>query len=286
MECKIRSLYLCVTDMDRAIRFYEDFFERPAVKRDEIYSVFEIGGFRLGLFAFEKKGEEHRFGSNCLPSVEVESLAVLQKKLNGLKSVFPLQKIGRNWVSDFEDSEGNHIELTAPVRAAFLTTERLELIPLTAEQLGLWAEDLPALERELDCVYSGEPMEGFLRTIVAGQREITAKDPERWLWHSFWLLLRKQDRTVVGSADFKNVPGSGGEVELGYGLGGSHEHQGYMTEAVRAMAAWALEQPDVSAVTAETERENLASQRVLARCGFSLYRSGESLWWRRGEGGT
>lgn len=70
MNCSLRSMYLCVNDMERAIRFYEDFLERPAVVRDEIYSVFEIDGFRLGLFAYQKAGENHAFGRNCLPSIE------------------------------------------------------------------------------------------------------------------------------------------------------------------------------------------------------------------------
>lgn len=116
MNCTIKSLYLCVLDMERAISFYEGFFERPAAERNEIYSVFEIGGFRLGLFAFEKMNEHHIFGSNCLPSIEVDSVGIMEEKLRNLKVVFPLTLIGSNWVSEFEDSEGNHIELTAPAK--------------------------------------------------------------------------------------------------------------------------------------------------------------------------
>lgn len=115
MECTIGSLYLCVLDMDRAIGFYEDFFEQQAAVRDDIYSVFDIGGFRMGLFAFMKKGENHTFGNSCLPSIAVESLAVLKRKLAGKTVVFPVQQIGSNWVCEFVDSEGNHIEMTAPV---------------------------------------------------------------------------------------------------------------------------------------------------------------------------
>lgn len=114
MKCNIKSLYLCVIDMNRAVKFYEDFFEKTVTVRDDIYSVFDINGFRLGLFAFEKMHENHNYGSNCLPSVDVESVDVLQQKLHGLKIIFPLKQIGENWVSEFEDSEGNHIELTAP----------------------------------------------------------------------------------------------------------------------------------------------------------------------------
>ena len=107
MNVRIRSLYLCVTDMDRAIDFYEKFLERSVLKRDEVYSVFEADGFRLGLFAFQKAGEEHTFGSNCLPSIEVEDLETLRQKLSGLPVCFPLTRIGSNWVAEFVDSEGN-----------------------------------------------------------------------------------------------------------------------------------------------------------------------------------
>lgn len=117
MNCKVGSLYLCVKDMERAVKFYEDFFEMPVTVKDDIYSDFHINDFQWGLFAYEKMGEEHTFGSNCLPSVKVESLAVLKRKLEGLEICFPLTKINDVWVSEFVDSEGNHVELTAPVES-------------------------------------------------------------------------------------------------------------------------------------------------------------------------
>lgn len=115
MDFRINSLYLCVSDMDRAIGFYENFLEQSVTVRDKIYSVFDVHGFRLGLFAYRAVREKHVFGSNCLPSISVASLDDLRRKTEGLKIVFPLVKIGTNWVTEFEDSEGNHIELTAPV---------------------------------------------------------------------------------------------------------------------------------------------------------------------------
>ena len=45
----IRACYLCARDMARAARFYEAFFERPAAVRNPLYSVFDIGGVRLGV---------------------------------------------------------------------------------------------------------------------------------------------------------------------------------------------------------------------------------------------
>ena len=161
-----------------------------------------------------------------------------------------------------------------------LETERLELVPLTPDQLRLWVEDIPALEQGLKCYYQAEPMEGPFLEIVKGQLEITQKDPGNYLWHSFWFLIRKADRVVVGSADFKDIPNEAKEVEIGYGLGKTFEHNGYMTEAVRAMCAWAMEQENISYIIAETDLDGFASQRILQRCGFYEERRAETSWWR------
>ncbi|QNK41675.1 GNAT family N-acetyltransferase [Caproicibacter fermentans] len=86
---------------------------------------------------------------------------------------------------------------------------------------------------------------------------------------------------MVGSVDFKAPPDQNGEVEIGYGLGNKYEHHGYMTEAVQAMCEWTFKQESVKHVTAETETGNLPSQKVLTRCGFKLFRQGETYWWKR-----
>ncbi len=111
----LQSLYICVTDMDRAIEFYEELLGQKVTEKDELYSVFDIHGFRFGLFAYQKMKEEHIFGSNCLPSFNVESLEELEEKIKGKEICFPLTQIQKNWVVEVVDSEGNHIEITAPV---------------------------------------------------------------------------------------------------------------------------------------------------------------------------
>jgi len=45
----------------------------------------------------------------------VNDKSILEGKLIKLNVVFPLAKIGKNWVAEFEDCEGNRIEITAPV---------------------------------------------------------------------------------------------------------------------------------------------------------------------------
>ena len=146
-------------------------------------------------------------------------------------------------------------------------TARLEIRLLTPEELTLWLDDLPRLERRLECRYRAEPLAGDFRTIVEMQRTATLADAASPQWHSFWFLIRKTDRTVVGSAVFKERPDPEGCVEIGYGLGRAFERNGYMREAVEALCAWALRQEGVRHVTAETNTDGLASQRLLLKCG-------------------
>lgn len=161
-----------------------------------------------------------------------------------------------------------------------LQTGRLDIIPLTLPQLGLWLDDLDALEAELACRYRAQPLDSAFGEVVRVQMETARSDGGNHLFYTFWLLLRREDRAVVGSAVFKGPPGEGGEVEVGYGLGDGFGGRGYMTEAVRALCAWALEQPGVRAVTAETNPDSAASQNVLKRCGFTLYADGGTHWYR------
>jgi hypothetical protein len=66
-----------------------------------------------------------------------------------------------------------------------IETDRLHLAPLTARQLRRWAEDIPSLERELNCRYRAEPMEGVFLDIVKGQLDIVEKDAANYLYHTF-----------------------------------------------------------------------------------------------------
>ena len=103
--------------MDRAIKFYESFFERPVFKKDKIYSIFNIKGFRFGLFNNSEMNENVTWGDNCLPSFKVNDINKIVEKLKKLEReiVFPLTKIRDNWVLEFKDTEGNDIEVTSKI---------------------------------------------------------------------------------------------------------------------------------------------------------------------------
>ena len=71
----------------------------------------------------------------------------------------------------------------------------------------------------------------------------------------------------MGDLCFKGLPETG-HPEIGYGIEPEFWNQGYTTEAVRAACCWALQQPGVSAIEAETDPGNAASQAVLRKVGF------------------
>ncbi|MCR4719897.1 MAG: GNAT family N-acetyltransferase, partial [Firmicutes bacterium] len=73
--------------------------------------------------------------------------------------------------------------------------------------------------------------------------------------------------THIGELCFKGLD-ENGVAEIGYGILEEHQCQGYATEAVKAVLTWAFQNPKVTAVEAETDAENMASKRVLEKCGF------------------
>ena len=91
--------------------------------------------------------------------------------------------------------------------------------------------------------------------------------PDQWEWYAIWMIDLK-DGTHVGDLCFKGLSGEG-TAEIGYGIEEEHQGHGYATEAVTALVDWALNQPGVTCITAETEETNIASKRVLNKAGFA-----------------
>ena len=91
-------------------------------------------------------------------------------------------------------------------------------------------------------------------------------NPAQWEWYAIWMIKLKNG-THIGELCFKGLS-SDGIAEIGYGINDEYQGQGYASEAVKAVSEWAFQQPDVTALEAETDDENIASKRVLEKCGF------------------
>jgi ribosomal-protein-alanine N-acetyltransferase len=132
-----------------------------------------------------------------------------------------------------------------------IITNRLAIYPAAKDQM----EAAIALEAdaELKAAYT-EMLEGCLR------------HPDAWEWYAMWMIELK-DGTLIGDLCFKGL-NTNGMTEIGYGIKEEFRNRGYAAEAVDAAVRWALKQPAVKLVEAETEPGNRASRRVLEKCGF------------------
>lgn len=80
-----------------------------------------------------------------------------------------------------------------------------------------------------------------------------------------YIITHKGTGEVMGMID-PRIEGS--KVGIGYVIGRAYWGKGYMTEATKAVIAWAFEQPAIYRVYATTDVENIASQRVLEKAGM------------------
>ncbi|MER6674542.1 GNAT family N-acetyltransferase [Streptomyces sp. NPDC000983] len=83
-----------------------------------------------------------------------------------------------------------------------------------------------------------------------------------------FVLVRQEDDRAVGAIGFHGAPDEEGRVEIGYDLAESARGHGYATEALGALAEWALARDDVRTLMATVDHANHPSQAVLTRSGF------------------
>lgn len=148
-----------------------------------------------------------------------------------------------------------------------LTRERATAIVTGGERPADWAPDFPSAP-----------------DVEVAARLLSGDGPEAspaWPWGPW--LVRLADGTVAGMAGFHGPPASG-VVELGYDTVPSHQGRGIATSTVRALLALAAG-AGIDTVVAGTADDNLASQRVLEKCGFvpDGRADGERRWRRPGS---
>lgn len=85
-------------------------------------------------------------------------------------------------------------------------------------------------------------------------------------------ITLKASGEVIGYVQAVRV---GGAWEIGYHIAGEHTGQGYATEAVRAYLPRMVETLGINAVEGNVHEANVASCRVLEKCGFRLVFEGE-----------
>ncbi len=80
-----------------------------------------------------------------------------------------------------------------------------------------------------------------------------------------WIIVKKDDMSVIGDAGFKGNPDKNGIVEIGYGLIEDERRKGYCYEAVESLMKWAFSNDSVLVVKADCLIDNVGSIGILEK---------------------
>lgn len=163
-----------------------------------------------------------------------------------------------------------------------LETPRLLLLPLSHQQLLLYIKNDHSLEADLGLLPQQRDISPDLQeALELAILPSVANPAKNALFYTLWTIILKEKQGMVGDLCFKGAPDEKGEVEIGYGTYLEHRGNGYMTEAVGAMIEWAFAQKGVKVITAETEKDNLASHRILVKNNFiQVKKESDRFCWR------
>ena len=110
-----------------------------------------------------------------------------------------------------------------------------------------------------------------LKTFICQyQEDINAFDYERYLGRQDIFAIRRKDtRKLIGIFVECEVNDKDHSLEIGYGIGSPHWGNGCMTEVVNAMINYYFTQTTFRTVYASFFPENIASRRVMEKCGMT-----------------
>jgi len=147
-----------------------------------------------------------------------------------------------------------------------IRTPRLELIPATAGLVRAEIEDSAHFFERLGVAAADDWPSETLKDVLPFFLD-ALQDPANVGWLA-WYWIDRDENAIVGGGGFKGQPSDDGTAEIGYETRPAYRRRGYASEAVAALAQWALSQPGVRRVFAETKSDNIESIGVLNATGF------------------
>lgn len=79
----------------------------------------------------------------------------------------------------------------------------------------------------------------------------------------------KSNQNLIGMVGIGNKEEVNNEIEIAYFVSENYSHNGYIGEAVKAMAEWVFNNLNLGYLIAIVEPDNIPSQRVVEKCGFT-----------------
>ena len=116
---------------------------------------------------------------------------------------------------------------------------------------------------------------GGIRSDVQTQIFLAEK-LDHWAAHGFgmWMFRDRTSGEFVGRGGLQHIEvGGSREVEVGYTVDAAFQGRGYATEMASAMVGIGFGVLDFPSLVSFTLPDNLASRRVMEKCGFAFERA-------------
>ena len=163
-----------------------------------------------------------------------------------------------------------------------IETARLTLQLLTLEQVELYLLGNNLLEKKMHLPYANRVVDAHFKE-VAETIFIPnfKKDKESSLFYSFFILIEKASKQIVGEIGCHGKPTENGDIEIGYSTQPTHQNKRFMTEAVSAFCSYFIALNQVKTIIAETDIINIPSQKILINNHFIKTKEIEnSIFWK------
>lgn len=89
-----------------------------------------------------------------------------------------------------------------------------------------------------------------------------------------WAIVLRDEVRLIGSCGNYEWDRDNRKIDIGYQILPPYWGQGYATEASHAIIRWSFENLDLHRIQADCTDGNIASERVLLKCGFTV----EGIW--------
>ncbi len=153
-----------------------------------------------------------------------------------------------------------------------INTKRLDIFPLSYQQLEFYLQNNGMLEKSLGCNFIQRELdEEFKELIEIDKLPYLSKTGIVNPFKTIWMAKLNSPNLLVADIFFRNIPNEVGSVEIGYSTYPEFRKKGIMTEMVGLFVAWAFEKPIVNIIRAETLDTNMASEKVLSANNFQVF---------------
>lgn len=163
-----------------------------------------------------------------------------------------------------------------------LLTDRLEIRIMTIEELKFRLDNTIDLKEAYHLNQIPMPLDEHMKKVYRLKIQRVQENPELLIYHTYYTIIDKKSRSIIGSLGLQGVYDEEGAVEIGYFLDSDYWNKGLMTEALNSVCLWLLSIPEILCIYAFTEKENFSSQAVLKKCDFEInYKEKDMILWNR-----